>query len=136
MKIKSFVVVLSLSFICMSNVWASGSDDNEDATEFESSADSFERVVDPVYESGKAVFTGRKSESPKLSYCLKDGDQVIKLKRKSIKSYKETSYSKLASVLYSCDSPSVTIKEQLGRKEFIHVLYYLDKRYKLKLQRS
>jgi len=138
MKIKSLVIltVTLISFISFSNTWASGGDNESTQESF--SSDSFESrkpVVDQAYESGRAIYTGRKPGAPKLSYCLKSGDEMVELKRKSIKQYKGNSYSGLAAGLFNCET-SLAIKQDLGRDDFIHVLYYLDKRYKLKLQRS
>jgi len=138
MKIKSLIIltITFIGFIAVSNVWASGGESDAVEEAFDTSV--YERkkpVVDQAYESGKAVYTGRKKGVPKLSYCLKDGDQMVELKRKSIKQYKGNSYSGLAAGLYNCET-STAIKPELARADFIHVLYYLDKRYKLKLQRS
>jgi len=142
MKTKSLgiLVVSLLSIALMSNVWASGgeSEDNDSYEEFDTSAYEQQRkvVVDQAYEAGKAVYTGRKSGTPKLSYCLREGEQFVALKRKTIKQHKKGSYSSLAANLVNCDDPSFSVKEQLGRQDFLYVLYYLDKRYKLKLERS
>ena len=118
---------------------ASGGESEDDSGGFEEPSDfeRIERVVDPTYESGKSIYTGRKRGITKLSYCLKDQDAgVVKLKRKTIKQFKKSSYSELAKNLYQCDTPDSTIKSQLESKDFLHVLYYLNKRYKLNLQRS
>ena len=134
------LLTLSLGiFFGASNAFASGgeSDDGGSEEEFDTSAYGrpSQPVVDPAYEAGKAVYTGRKSNAPKISYCLKEGDELVKLKRKTIKPHKKGSYSSLAASLYNCDTNSF-VKEELARQDFIHVLYYLDKRYKLKLERS
>ena len=118
---------------------ASGGESEDNDSEGFGDSGSFERterVVDPTYESGKAVYTGRKHATPKLSYCLKGEEGVVKVKRKTIKQFKKSSYSELAKSLYQCDTPDSTIKSQLESKDFLHVLYYLNKRYKLNLQRS
>ena len=94
------------------------------------------KKADPAYEIGKSVYYGKQQGIPKLSYCLSYQDGKKKLKRKVIKSYKNTSFSALASDLVSCDEPSNYIKMELPRYEFLHVLYYLDKRYKLNLKRE
>ena len=136
-KVLCTVIITFFSFICLSSAWASGGDDaNETDDSFDTSV--YERkqvVVDTAYESGKAVYNGRKRNVPKLSYCLKDGEEMVELKRKTIKQFKGSSYSGLAAGLYNCET-SLAVKQDLERQDFIHVLYYLDKRYKLKLQRS
>ena len=135
-KVLRTVIITFFSFICLSNAWASGGESEAIEESFDTSV--YERkqaVVDPAYESGKAVYNGRKSNVPKLSYCLKDGEEMVELKRKTIKQFKGSSYSGLAAGLYNCET-SLAVKQDLERQDFIHVLYYLDKRYKLKLQRS
>lgn len=141
MNFKPLLIISAVlgALIISSAVFASGGDDNEDndsSDGFFGGSDDIERVVDPVYESGKAVYTGRKKTVRKLSYCILDGQEPVKLKRKTIKQFKKSSYSQLAKSLYQCDVPDSTIKSQLESKDFIHVLYYLDKRYKLNLERS
>ena len=119
---------------------ASGGDDysNEEDSTLET-LESFREqqvVVDPTYESGKAVYTGRSKNAPKLQYCLRVGEETVKLKRKSIKQFKQSSYSDLAKNLYRCDVPAQAIKTELEKQQFLHVLYYLNKRYKLNLARA
>ena len=135
-KILSIVTVTVFSFICLSSVWASGGEADAVEESFDTSV--YERkqaVVDTAYETGKAVYNGRKSNVPKLSYCLKSGEEMVEVKRKTIKQFKGSSYSGLAAGLYNCET-SLAVKKDLERQDFIHVLYYLDKRYKLKLERS
>ena len=142
MWIKNFSLVLFTFFVFIfsqSQAVASGGDDY--SSDDESSVDNLdafgserERVVDPTYESGKAVYTGR--SAPKLSYCVKVGDEIIKVKRKSIKEFKQKSYSDLAKNLYRCDDPNQAIRGSLEKQQFLHVLYYLNKRYKLNLSRA
>jgi len=140
MNFKS--IFFSAAFIGMlftsTQLIASGgeSEDNDDPLEGIGSFSRPERVVDPTYESGKAIYTGRNKSVAKLSYCLRQGDDTVALKRKTIKTFKKSSYSELAKSLYQCDVPDSTIKSQLESKQFLHVLYYLNKRYKLNLQRS
>ena len=135
--VLSFFIFINLT---ASAVFASGDESSDDDSQFEEpnygSTEVPQRVVDPIYESGKSVYTGRSKSAPKLSYCLGSGESAVKVKRKSIKSFKKASFSELAKNLYSCDVPDQTIKSQLERKDFLHVLYYLNKRYKLNLARS
>jgi len=93
-------------------------------------------TVDQAYELGKSVYNGRQDGIPKLSYCVTVDDEKKRLKRRTIKSYKNTTFSNLAANLHNCDIAGNTIKAELPRDEFLHVLYYLDKRYKLNLKRE
>ena len=94
-------------------------------------------VVDEAYELGKSVYLGREQGVPSFSYCITTAEgEKKKLRRKTIKSYKNTTFSKLAINLYNCKALDNHIKTGLPKSEFLHVLYYLDKRYKLNLKRE
>jgi len=138
-KVSLITSTLLISLLVPFYSFASGGDTsetNDDPFEGLSDFQRAQRVVDPTYESGKAIYTGRNKSVPKLSYCLRNGEEIVALKRKTIKNFKKSSYSELARNLYQCDTPDSTIKSQLESKQFLHVLYYLNKRYKLNLQRS
>lgn len=95
------------------------------------------RPVDQTYETGKAIFKGRKRGEPKLSYCvLADDGNKIPVKRKSLKPFKGTSYNELANNLFDCEQPDKRINEVLSRDSFLYVVYYLNKRHKLDLRAS
>jgi len=96
-----------------------------------------QRKVDETYEVGKAIYNGRQSGYPKLSYCVvaSEGEKVP-LKSKSIKQYKRTSYNELSQNLYNCDNPDSLISSELSQDAMLHVLYYLNKRYRLSLRGS
>lgn len=90
-------------------------------------------AVDENYEYGKSVFQGRAKGVSKTNYCIDTGTEKVKLKGKVIKSFKNSTYQKLASKLYDCDNPDTLITEVLGQRNTPYVLYFLSKRYKLKL---
>ena len=91
--------------------------------------------VDVPYERGEAVFKGRK-DYPKLSYCVVNNGEKVKIKRKAMYPYKQGTYTDLSESLYNCDKPDSKIINELERNDFIHVLYYLDVKYKLDLKRQ
>lgn len=91
--------------------------------------------VDVAFSRGKAVFLG-KADSPKLSYCVTYKGKKVKVKRKSMYPYKQGTVSELSKQLYNCDQPETQILSQLERKDFLYVLYYLDIKYKLDLERK
>lgn len=91
--------------------------------------------VDVPFERGKAIFKGR-NEYPKLSYCVVDNGGKVKIKRKSMYSYKQGTYTDLSQQLYNCDKPDRKIINELPREDFLYVLYYLDVKYKLDLKRQ
>ena len=93
--------------------------------------------TDPVYEHGKAVFKGRISAYKDIDFCIittNDELGFAKIKRKTIKHLKKTSYQKVAENLVSCDSTKQLIYQLITREDMAAVIYYLNKRYKLKLK--
>jgi len=94
------------------------------------------RQIDQTYEVGKAIYNGRQSGFPKLSYCVLSDGEKVPVKSKSIKQYKKSSYSDLSASLYNCDTPDNLVANELSRDGLLHVLYYLNKRYRLSLKSS
>ena len=94
------------------------------------------RLADPYYERGKSVYLGRKKGIEKYAYCVSVDGEPVKIKRKSMKPFKGTTYTELANKLFNCDEPEQLISQQLPSEELVYVLYYLDVRYKLSLTRS
>lgn len=92
--------------------------------------------TDPVYEQGKAVFKGRIKEYGKVKYCLASDDSetgAVKIKRKSMKRYKEQRVQELLKDLRFCDEESGALLQVLSREHLQYLVYYLNKRYRLKL---
>ncbi|MEO0579670.1 MAG: hypothetical protein AAFZ58_13365, partial [Pseudomonadota bacterium] len=89
-------------------------------------------VVDEAYEYGKAVFKGR-AGAPKQRYCLRGEEEPAKLKSKTIKQYRGTSVRALADDLVLCDMGETLAVAALSEDQAIHLIYYLNKRYKLSL---
>lgn len=94
------------------------------------------KQVDHAYEYGKSIYQGRESNVAKLNYCIKDEEEKVELRRSVIKKFKNTSYTELANNLYNCDVPTDLIAKSLDTNQLSHVIYYLDKRYKLKLAKK
>lgn len=91
------------------------------------------READERYEYGKAVYLGRLPDSEKLEYCvLKDGE-AKKLKRRTLKPYRGKTLKEFANALYRCDDSTKLALNSLKREQVAFVLYYLNKRYRLKL---
>ena len=93
-----------------------------------------QRQVDQTYEVGKAIYNGRQSGFPKLSYCVVSEGEKVPVKSKTIKPYKRLTYNELAANLYNCDNPDSLVSSELSRDGLLHVLYYLNKRYRLSLR--
>jgi hypothetical protein len=100
------------------------------------SRSSQQRPVDQNYEVGKAIYTGRAKGEPSLEYCIVVNGEKLPVKRRSIKTYKNATYTDFASNLYRCDQPEKRIADSLTRDSLLYVVYYLNKRHKLKLRGS
>lgn len=114
---------------------ASGSGGLGGGRSFGGSLDS-PRQTDPAYEQGKAVFKGRIKEYGEVKYCLISTEAengVAKIKRKSLKPFKGQTAQVLADALRFCDDNSTVPNKVLTRDDFLYLIYYLNKRYRLKL---
>ena len=95
-----------------------------------------ERLVDPVYELGKSIFRGRNKTYGGTKFCLPSEAEesgLIKIKRKTIKGYKEQSFQELAIDLRNCDDAEQNLLKTLAPEDFRALLHYLNQRYRLKL---
>lgn len=96
-----------------------------------------QRPVDPVYESGKSIFSGRNKTYGKIKICIADktnsSAEKLKIKSKTLKPYKGGSYQELANNLYECGTADVLVGSLLSEQDLAYVTYYLDKRFRLKL---
>lgn len=129
-----FSLILLLTSIALHNAHASGGDYGGDASSG-SAISSTARPVDARYEQGKAIFTGRAAAYKKVKYCFKDeADTAQKIKSKAMKTYRNGTFGALLGDLYRCDDTSQNIANVLKRDDLVTVAYYLNKRYKLKLQ--
>ncbi|MEM8983728.1 MAG: hypothetical protein AAGC71_11925 [Pseudomonadota bacterium] len=97
-----------------------------------SSAPAPQRVVDESYEFGKAVFKGR-AGAPKQRYCVNGDEKPVKVKRSSLKPFRGTSVRALADALVLCDMGDTSALAALSDDQSIHLIYYLNKRFKLQL---
>lgn len=95
------------------------------------------RSVDRLYEAGKSIAKGRNKTYGKLKICVVDTQteelEKVKIKSKTMKPYKGKTLVELANNLYDCENPEQPIFKVLSRDDMNLVLYYLNKRYKLKL---
>lgn len=94
-------------------------------------------VVDYTYEAGKAIFKGRNQSYPSQTFCISDVNtgKVSKIKRKTIKPFKRKPARNLANSLYSCQEPSQRASSILQGDDISFLIYYLNKRFSLRLKR-
>ena len=89
--------------------------------------------VDQQYEDGKAYYKSRQADGSRLEYCVKGDDSFEKLSRHTVRPFKRGPASEFVSSLYSCDDPDLKIADALSEDEGTAILYYLNKRFKLRL---
>lgn len=130
---KMFKTGLGIALLSLtpSVVLASGSTGDYGGSSYDRPA----KTIDPVYERGKAIFTGRSQEYRKYAFCIRDNSssEPQKIKRKNIKAYKNSTYDAVAGELVKCDEPNKAITDVVSRDDVSFLVYYIDKRYKLEL---
>lgn len=129
MAIKKFALAMIFMGVA-STAFASGASGG-----FRGSSVPTPRPVDPLYEQGKAVYSGKVRSYGRIKYCIASPGQDAggKLQKKTLKAYKRSSANEFALSLYNCDQPDQRIVDVLERSDLNAVVYYLNKRYKLNL---
>ena len=126
----SFALLLSMHSYASGTIYGGGSSYDSRAAP---------KVVDQRYEQGKALVTGKAKAYKKIKLCVQHKDKkgnliASKPKSKYLKSYKGQPVSVLAKKLVQCDNLEVKILDYLSRDEAITALYYLNKRFNLRLK--
>ena len=92
--------------------------------------------VDKQYETGKSYYKSRQADGSRLEYCVKTDDKLKKLSRSSVRPFKKGPASAFIASLYSCANPELKIAEVVPDDQGDAILYYLNKRFKLRLSGS
>lgn len=92
------------------------------------------KVVDQRYELGKAIYLGRAPNTKKYKYCVEVDGKPKKIKSSRLKPFKNGTRQALADALINCKQPDQRVLSQLDKGQQSYVLYYLNKRYKLRLR--
>ncbi len=95
-----------------------------------------QRKVDKLYEEGKSYYKARVDNGDVLSYCVKTGEELTKLSKRSLRALRGSNSQTLASSLYNCNKPEQSVVEVVGQEKMPAVIHYLNKRYKLKLSNT
>jgi len=90
--------------------------------------------VDKQYELGRSFYKSRQANGNQLKYCVQSGNELKKLSRRSVKQFKNGSASAFVDSLYSCNDPDLKIADLVPAGQGDAILYYLNKRYKLRLR--
>jgi hypothetical protein len=91
------------------------------------------RNADHQFDRGKAIVSGRNRQIGKLKFCVISGDEKVKVKRKTLKPYKGVPTDQFINSMYNCENPEELVLDRIGAMHMSDVVYYLNKRYKLKL---
>ena len=90
--------------------------------------------IDQQYELGKSYYKGAQANGSQIEYCVKKGESLSKLGRRSVRSFKNGPASNFVDSLYSCSDPTLKIADTVDDEQGQAILYYLNKRFKLRLQ--
>lgn len=93
------------------------------------------KQIDQAYEYGKSVYFGR-LKGQVISYCIVNKEVSSPVKRSTIRQAKGVTYAELGERLHNCSQPKETMAQLLTSGQMNAVAYYLNKRYRLGLQRS
>jgi len=93
-----------------------------------------QKKVDQQYELGKSFYKARQADGSRLEYCVKSDKGFKKLSRRSVKQFKKGPVSNFVDSLYSCSNSSQKIADVVSDDQGSAILYYLNKRFKLRLQ--
>ncbi len=136
MNIKKIILFCTfVSIIALSNVVTASGSVYGGGSNFNSSSN-FPRPVNQRYEHGKSLIKGSKSPYKGMKLCIDtktEENNLQKFKAKYLKTYKEGKAQALARDIVVC-SDSRKLLDVMERNDAVSVLYYLNKRYKLKLQ--
>ena len=91
------------------------------------------RNIDESFLHGKKIVSNRDKSVGKIALCLTTNNETAKLTRKTLKPYTGVTTNAFINSIHECDKPETPIIERLGVADTADVVYYFNKRYKLKL---
>lgn len=129
MKTTFKILLPAIGLVASATVLASGGGG------FSAGGSSSQRV-DQQYELGKNYYKSSQANGSRLEYCVKDNKGIKKLSRRSVKQFKKGSVDKFVDSLYNCAAPDQKIADVVSDEQGTAILYYLNKRFKLRLSNS
>jgi len=128
-------IILLLSLFVMSTVFASGSrSGGSGGFSSGSSSRSARTAEDITYDYGKSIFTGRNIRYGRIKYCVpKDANNLSKVKKSTLKPFVGGLAEDFTNSLYNCDNPGQRIDTVMRKADLSALVFYLNKRYKLRL---
>lgn len=125
---QKLIAIIAFSAIALSPLAVASSGGGFDQSGFS------QKRVDQQYELGRAYYKASQADGTQLEYCVKNGDSLKKLGRRSVKPFKKGPASDFIASLHSCADPSLKIADAVGDEQGQAILYYLNKRFKLRLR--
>ena len=106
-------------------------------SEFEKEILGLNKPVDEYFELGESYYKSPRADGSRLEYCvLTDKTGLKKISRRSVRSFRNGPKSHFVNKLLHCSDPSVKIVDIVPAEETDAILYYLNKRFKLRLKDS
>jgi len=99
-----------------------------------------DEAIDSVYALGKSIYMGDGQRVRGLTVCLSvyekddDGPRAVRISRDVLKPFKGRPVIALATRLVDCEAPSSQVALLLDRVEFRALVYFLNKRFRLRLK--
>lgn len=132
---RTFLLVISIVLLLSINVLMASGTQGNPPSERAPRIGNAKSLAAITYERGKSLFKGRDQRFGKINYCVQVGDELKKVNKKSIQSFEGASSKKLADNLYNCDVPDQKIQTVFNNVDMTALVFYLNKRNKLKLTR-
>jgi hypothetical protein len=94
--------------------------------------------TDPTYELGRSIYHGRSKSARGFEVCLapdagSEDQEPVALSRRGLRPFKERALLELTTRLVDCADPASHAARALDASEFQALVYYLNKRFSLKL---
>ena len=106
-------------------------------SEFEKEILGIRKPVDKYFELGESHYKSPLADGSRLEYCVPTAESGLKkISRRSVRSFRNGPKSRFVNKLLHCSDPSVKIVEIVPAEETDAILYYLNKRFKLRLKDS
>ena len=125
MKIRLFLICLLFQPVLL---LASGTDSHKLYDPLD------KKKVDPKFEQGKAIFSGRDKSAAMIRYCVFHRGKLLKVKRSTVKQFRHKPIEHFESHVVDCKNPNQSAFDQLSDQHRQLVTYYLDKRFWLRLE--
>ena len=92
------------------------------------------KPVDKYFELGKSYYNSPLADGSRLEYCVLTANIGLKkISRRSVSSFRNGPKSRFVNKLLHCSEPSIKIVEIVPEEKTDAILYYLNKRFNIRL---